>query len=93
MSLDLAADLTAELAALAADVQTRGAELTARIRAACPDGHVVNEFVGYLTLAAVELGIAADAVRTDGLHIDPGPTDLDPADPDVDRLLAELANA
>ncbi len=89
----MSTDLTAELAAFAAYVQTRGADLADRIRAACPDGHVVNEFVGYLTLAAVELGIAADAVHTDGLHIDPGPTDLDTADPDIDTLLRQLATA
>ncbi len=86
-------DLAADLAEFAADVQRRAADLTDRIRQACPEGHVVNEFVGYLTLAAVELGIAADAVRADGLHIDPGPTDLDTADPDIDQLLAELATA
>ncbi len=89
----MTADLATELASFAADVQTRGADLADRIRQTCPDGHVVNEFVGYLTLAAVELGIAADAVHTDGLHIDPGPADLDTADPTIDMLLADLATA
>ncbi len=84
--------MTREIAALAADVQARAAALTDHIRAACPDGHLTNEYLGYLNLAANMLTIAAAEINEDGLYI-AEPADLDTADPDIDRLLAELATA
>ncbi len=86
-------DMITELAQFAADVQRRAADLTDRIRQTCPEGHVVNEFVGYLNLAANMIAIARDETLTDGLHIPLEPADLDTADPDVDRLLAQLVKA
>lgn len=89
----MTATLTAELAALAADVQARAAALTDRIRANLPSGALPNEFVGYLNLAANLLTIARDEITTDGLYI-AVPADLDTADPTIDDVpVAQLATA
>ncbi len=91
--------LTAEIAALAADVQQRAADLADRAAAAVPAGHISNEYLRYLDLAADLLRIARDEITADGLYLrlDDGTTDLDTADPDsvrVDELLAaELVKA
>jgi hypothetical protein len=85
-------DLTADLTQFAADVQQRAAALTDRIRAATPDGHLTNEFLRYLDLAATLAETAAAEISIDGLYI-AEPADLDTADPDVDVLLAEYATA
>ncbi len=96
----MSADLTTELVAFAADVQTRGAELTARIRAACPDGHITHDDLSHLTFAADLLADAARRIGRDGMYRpldeEPVTADLDTADPDsalVDQLLAEYATA
>ncbi len=94
----MSTDLATELAQFAADMQQRAAALAGRIRAACPDRHLTNEYVGYLALAGNLLAIAVDETVRDGLHIrlTPEPTDLDTADPDsalIDQLLAEYATA
>jgi hypothetical protein len=91
------ADLTAEIAALAADVQARAAALTTRIHAAAPADTVVNDYVDYLTLAADLIADTARQVGRQGLYLTAETTDLDTADPDsvrVDELLAaEYATA
>ncbi len=84
--------MTAEIAALAADVQARAAALTAQAHTNCPAGHLTNEYLGYLNLAANMLTIAAAEINEDGLYI-AEPADLDTADPDIDKLLAQLATA
>ena len=86
-------DLAAELAALAADVQARAINLADRIKAATPDGSEPNLYLTYLPLAADMLADASRQIAKQGLHIDPGPADLDTADPDVDELLRQFAAA
>ncbi len=89
----MSTDLTAELAEFTGDVQRRAADLADRIRAATPAGHLTNEFVGYLNLAANMIAIARDETLTDGLHVPVEPADLDTADPTIDDLLRQFAPA
>jgi hypothetical protein len=86
-------DLTAELCTFAADVQSRATALFNRIQQATPTGCEPNLYVGYLPLAGDLLADAARQMTKQGLYLDAEPTDLDTADPDIDRLLADLANA
>ncbi len=86
-------DLTAELAALAADVQARATALAVRIQQATPTGCEPNLYVGYLPLAGDLLADAARQIAKQGLYLDAEPADLDTADPDIDQLLADLATA
>jgi hypothetical protein len=92
-------DLTADIAAFAADVQARAAALTAQANTNVPEWHITHAYLDNLLFAADLLADAARRIGRDGLYrrLDESETtDLDTADSDslrVDQLLAELATA
>jgi hypothetical protein len=86
----MSTDLTADLAAFAADVQTRAAALADQIRDNAKGGDLPHEYVSYLNLAAGMIADTARQVGRDGLYFTPEPADLDTADPTIDVLLRQL---
>ncbi len=98
----MSTDLTADLAQLATDVQTRAADLADRIRAATPDRHVPTCFIDNLDLAVTVLTQLADMAKAGDLYLRADwfdhmlaqrtePAYLDEADPDTNT--AEYATA